>query len=223
MTNSPKANKHTEVGKVSPEWVKKNLGDEAYEKVMEYLEDDAINVIFTNNKGSQRVAMTSWIIAHRIGHALSRNDVDFVTRRQIQSYEESEKIIIEYFTEILKDGYGFPRKHNNSDSLRNDRLTQLGITKLGQAVCTFRSAREKNLRDWFEITNELFAQFLTTSNGIQFNSLPEFIQVGKSAYRLTTDKIMADELAYRLQNQISTLEIYFDSIMTESHNAIFVM
>lgn len=221
--NSPKANNHTEVGMVEPEWVKTNLGDEAYEKVLQYLDGDAVNVIFTNNKGDKRIPMTPWIIAHRMGHVLSRRELSYASRRQIQSYEESEKMIVETFTTILRQGYGFRKSHRSGASLINDRTSQIGMIKLAQEVCTFRSAREKIIRDWFEITNELFAQFLTTSKGIHFNSLPKYILVNRGRYSLVDDDLLVSDLQYTLDSLANGLYYMFDSIMMESHNRIFVM
>jgi hypothetical protein len=74
FVNSPAANRHTEVGQVSIDWVRENLGDEVADEINH--DDDAICVIFTNNKGDKRVNMTPWVMAHRISHVLSRPGVN---------------------------------------------------------------------------------------------------------------------------------------------------
>jgi hypothetical protein len=62
----PKVHTFTEVGEVSEEWVKKNLNLDIKPT------ENAITIIFTNNKGTEKVPLTSWIIAHRLGHAIRK-------------------------------------------------------------------------------------------------------------------------------------------------------
>src|SRR5882757_6312340 len=63
FVNSPKANKHMEEGKVSLGWVNDNLGEDVAKAVEQSTkkDNDTINIIFTNNKGSERKNMTGWI------------------------------------------------------------------------------------------------------------------------------------------------------------------
>ena len=50
FVNSPKARKHTEVGKVTMEWVQKNLGEDVATRIAGATElDNSVNIIFTNN------------------------------------------------------------------------------------------------------------------------------------------------------------------------------
>ena len=68
--NHKEAKNHIEVGLVDKEYIIKGFaetGDEIYKN----LKGDEINVIFTNNNGSEGVPMTGWIMAHRLGHAIN--------------------------------------------------------------------------------------------------------------------------------------------------------
>jgi len=50
FVNSKEADKFTEVGVVTLDWLKQNLGDEVYNAVAPNIDNDAINMVFTNNK-----------------------------------------------------------------------------------------------------------------------------------------------------------------------------
>ena len=67
LVNSPEGRKHTEVGEVSMEWLEKNMPETL--KSLK-INPDAVNVLFTNNKGNQKVPFTAWIMAHGLGRVL---------------------------------------------------------------------------------------------------------------------------------------------------------
>src|SRR5271170_7905000 len=82
MLKGPGASKYVEVGLVGPEF----LTNELKLKIVDNpktpneikIEPNAINVIYTQNTGAERVPMNYWIIAHRWGHALARYQKDEV-------------------------------------------------------------------------------------------------------------------------------------------------
>ena len=74
-----KASKHIEVGQVTPEWVKENLEVEIEPN------PENITVIFTQNTGTEKIHMTAWALAHRLGHAI----------RKVKEFEI-------YFTKIFR-------------------------------------------------------------------------------------------------------------------------
>jgi hypothetical protein len=176
FVNTKEAKNHTEVGLVNPEWVKTNLGDEVYAAIEKNLNQDHIQVIFTNNSGAERVPLTAWMMAHRLGHALARKNSMKESRSQ---YMNTSNHLINQMSQIMQY-YGkneFPdsegkltdRGYNDRSGARKNELTMLFFF---QTVCTFKSARDKNIRDWFEVLNELIAQYLTTGK-IKFNPAPK--------------------------------------------------
>lgn len=100
---------------------------------------NGINVIFTNNEGSERFALTPWIAAHRTVHALFEKDI------------ESFKILTSLFHSLINSGY--------RSLLIDDRLAKL---------VNFKSAKLKKLTNNQEFIVELFTNYLLTGD-VKFN------------------------------------------------------
>lgn len=227
FVNSPAANRHTEVGLVDMDWVREELGDDVADRVEpHYQEDYAVNVIFTNNKGSERIAMTPWIIAHRIAHAMARYDNKWNggnMQRQFYNYTLAEEQLIEQFSDIMKYGYGrtIPR---NPRGIMNNRDAQLMMKHFFHNVCTFRSARSGKIRDWFEVLHELFAQHVTTKEGVKFNTLPESFKAGRgNVVRTEKDDGEWSDTNDMLNSLANAMGYYFDEMMGEAEKGILVM
>lgn len=207
-----KARKHVEVGEVTPEWVQENLGENIPKN------EDAITVIFTNNTGDEKIPMTSWAIAHRLGHAIRRN----------QTFDEYlAKEIQRDFIGLLNDVYNV--KKTPEYGYRFDYEKEL--KGLYQAVGTMRSARQMNLRNANEFAYELVAQWLITGD-IKFNPLPrDFITRKRMAWgRPNHDKIwtrISDEdwkdWNYQLQNFADKYTYNLDSIFSGLVGKMYVM
>ena len=86
FVNLPGAGRHAEVGilKGGIGEVERRLGKQVADEVSRSNLEDAINVIFTNNNGAEKMVMTPWIIAHRIAHAFARVN----GRRENQPYKD---------------------------------------------------------------------------------------------------------------------------------------
>jgi len=223
FVNTPKGNKHTEVGAVDLDWVRQNLGDEVADKVEpNYQQDGEVSVIFTNNKGSARINMTPWIMAHRMGHAFARPNGGFGRgmQRQFHSYHEAVNAINSTFQTILQDVYGVKSYDGKGFWGPKERRDQLLMKHLSHALGTFKSARDKNLRDYFEIYNELFAQYLITGK-VTLNELPRTLKIGRDAL------YVRDSEAYEEMKDLGslerTLEYYFDELLSEAGHYILVM
>lgn len=217
FVNSPQANKHTEVGGVSLEWVRENLGDEVADKVEpNYQAQNEVNIIFTNNKGAERIPMTPWIVAHRMGHAFARFKSKGwgLEKRQFRSYQEIVEAIGDYFKMLFYEVYSVNFKSGKTGPENRDH--QLLMKHLAHNIGTFKSARDKNLRDFFELYNELFAQYLITGE-VKFKELPK----GRRTITVRNEEAYEElkDLTY-LEN---TLEYYFGEMLSEAENYILVM
>ena len=178
--NSKEAKDHVELGRRGIDWVRQNLGDEVANAVEPNVgEEGHVNVIFTNNRGDQGKPMTAWMMAHRIAHSMARPEG---RGNQFPSYKEAANTIAWHMSSIMEDGYGKQNYPHDDDRLnrtflpnRDDgkvRVEQLMLKHFFTKVCTFKSARDNNLRDYFEVLNELFAQYVTTGK-IKFNKAPQ--------------------------------------------------
>jgi len=217
---SYKASKHKEVGRVSIDWVKENLGEDINPK------EDAITVIFTNNTGDEKIPMTAWAVAHRLGHAIRKENI---------FDEYFYKKINKDFKEILYYVYGLKFKEYGDSGYNYYNDTPPGLVEkykkaLFTAVGKMKSARDNNLRNSNEFIYELVAQYIIKGK-IQFNDLPRSLILdrrmawGKPNY---TQKSIVDEEAYKeynaqMHNNAEAYEHYLDSVFGGLVNKIFVM
>lgn len=151
FVNSPAAGRHAEVGEVNMQWVNDNLGEEVAKAIN--TENEAINIVFTNNKGAQRVNMTPWIMAHRISHVMTRpSSKNYIT--------DSFGMFLRFMAEDVFPLYGinkFPRSYNQFlSNPEAQKILQLFMYATG----SFKSARDKKLRNGVEALHELFAQYI---------------------------------------------------------------
>jgi hypothetical protein len=215
---SYKASKYIGEGQVSLDWVKQNLEIEIKPK------EDHITIIFTNNRGDEKIPMTAWAIAHRLGHAIGKENI----------FEEYfRKQVNKDFNEILKYVYGLdPWNRNNYQ--QNHFLPYNNEDKykkaLFMAVGKMKSARENNLRNSNEFIYELVAQHIVTGK-IRFNDLPRNLILekrmawGKPNYKTKNiiDEEMYQEYNAQLHNNAQVYEHYLDNVFGSIVNKIFVM
>lgn len=224
FVNSAKANKHTEIGLVKLPWVEQNLGKE----VADAISDDAegITIIFTNNKGAERLPFTGWIMAHRIAHVLGR--YDWGQQPHNQAFKDAHNELLETTARILADAYGIPNLPYRESKMNQDRRAQLLFREFFHAIGTFRSARNGQLRDWFEMINELFAQYLTTGT-IKFNPIPKtFGKRGAFGRPSSQGSFKGTEFDFGYYNEYldylaSSLQEHFDEAIRHAKGRIWVM
>lgn len=160
FVNSAKANKHTEVGQVDPNFPIMELGIEDFTH-----SPDAITIVFTNNKGDMRKPMTAWIIAHRMGHAA----------RRIQAYEYFQQETLSGLRQLAKEFYNLTIETNYG--YVSKPLEEKKLSRLFYAIGTMKSARDRNLPRPYEIFHELFAQYLIQGS-VKLNPPPDAINLG---------------------------------------------
>ena len=214
----PNASKHVELGRVTPEDVENKLGIK-WGKDIPIPDDESITVIFTNNAAAEKVPLTAWTIAHRIGHSFSAT----FRRNGRQDITYYEKEIDSALSGLLRYGYGIEVKqinllYSNEYYMRN----------LKESIGTFRSARMKKLNRPGEFLYECFAQYLLSKDEITFNPCPEVLTSSNrkawgrdvsGKYRLR-DADDAVEYLEQLKNALSQY-CYF---LLESHRgAICIM
>lgn len=221
---SSKAYKHIEVGEVTPEWVKNNLDVDIQPR------EGAITVIFTQNMGAEKIPMTAWTIAHRLGHAV-RRDENF--ERYLTKEVERD------FRELLREVYGIDRRksyhsygYGGGYGYEFDpRRDEKELKAFAHAVGTMRSARQSNLRNFYEFIFELVAQWIITGK-IKFNPLPRSLVLRKRmAWGRPADEVKSSRLNDMelnewneiLQGYAEKYEYYLDSIFVGLVGKIYVM
>ena len=219
---SSMARKQVEVGEVKPDWVKENLGIDIEPK------ESAITVIFTQNTGAEKIPMTAWTIAHRLGHAIRRDKI-------FEQYFAKE--IMKDFRELLKEVYGIDKKYSYAPGggygggYGNSQIDEKDLRALAHAVGTMRSARQNNLRNFFEFVYELVAQWIITGN-VKFNPLPMSLILKKrmawgrpsnDTKRSKLDDIAHEDWNETLRGYADKYEHYLDSVLSGLEGRIFVM
>jgi hypothetical protein len=233
FVNSPEAGRHHEVGEVTPAWLQSNMPKAAKEIK---IKQGAINVIFTNNKGAERVPMTAWVIAHRLCHALYRGSGGGNGTGHVGSeiVDIRDQIIMTSST-ILKN-YGIQTADSHRKLYRETGFTNTtntynspkNLRDFYHAIGTMKSARDANIRNELEFVMELFAQYIITGK-ITFNKLPRSFNVGKPAwgkyqqvyYRGTPMDFDIDEGS--LETLAEVLTDMFENLLHMCVGRIFVM
>jgi hypothetical protein len=226
--NLPQANKSEfkERGMVSPDFLSDNIP-----KLWNMLEDrhragivdptNGVNVLFIGNYGVNKVPMTPWIMAHRLGHAIQSSALGrFGGQNRVREFYhwvEAEKEIERVTKEIFKEVYNFDyRRHSGTRGyFWNDPL----VARFFENIGTMRSARQNNLGGRpYEFLYELFAQYTTTGT-IVFRELPKFMNYkGRASLRMQNpeeDIEYGDMMLNRGLDMM--LGDYFDSCL---HNAV---
>lgn len=220
FVNKQGAGKHREEGEVSLDYVKKSLGEDVAKEIINHSGDnDTITVIFTNNVADKKIPMTPWIIAHRLGHVFARKNG---VAEWSNVYHQAERFLLEQ-TSMIFEYYGrsdyFPRHRRN---MMGEREKQLAFRAFFTKIATFRSARKNQIRDWFEVMNELIAQYLTTGK-ITFNEPPRHFGSKYSGYFNVKDDEDYQDAKDLVEGLARSMEWMIDDILGSCVNKIFIM
>lgn len=165
FVKKPNAWKYSERGVVDASYIKSNLGLEAGKDFPEPT-GNQITIIFTNNSAAEKVPLTPWTIAHRIGHSFAAT-----FRRQnnggILSHSTNE---ISRILQKILSCYGIT---DNSNGLMFS--SEYYIRDFYQKIGKFRSARTGQLIRPPEFYHEAFAYWLLHDGDLDFNDPPEHL------------------------------------------------
>jgi len=210
FVKQPGASKFQQVGEVTPEWVKQNLNLDIQPN------PDNFTIIFTNNKGGEKMPMTAWLIAHRMGHAVSRTHY----------WDNFTNELQRDFIRILKEAYHYDYGQWDDGARKRDEDMLLS---LAYEVCTMRSARQRNLLRFYELNYEMLAQRLLTGK-IKFNKLPRCLNsslkmawgrpTGRQYCGNPADLAEWDEV---LENYADQYAYLLDAVIQSNLGKIFVM
>ena len=213
FVKQPNARLQSELGQVTSDFVKEKFGLTVGEDIKDPSENEEITIIFTNNSAAERIPLTPWTIAHRIGHAFQATERKKYRNSALDSH-------LKYIDNILKDIFDscynydvLSNKINRSVLLNGDYILRDFLENIG----TFRSARLKKLPRTFEFFFECFAQWLLSNGNLKFNDFPKVLKSsnrkawGKDTgrYYKLTDEDLADnyksDLTYAFENAFREL------------------
>jgi hypothetical protein len=207
---SPEGRKVVNVGEVGHDYLVKTLKLKEEDFPAEF---DTITVIFTNNFAAERIPMTGWMIAHRLGHALTKTRGG---QPNLQFNRKADSVMKE-IGNLMVMAYGL--QNYDKESSRKYLLQVLN------SIGTFASARKNLIDRPFEFFHELFAQHLLEGQ-IRFNPFPDRVvnryNWGNPDHRLSSSagRREADE---RLIGVAKELDGFFDTFLDECMGRIYVM
>lgn len=178
--------------------------------------EDSITIIFTNNEGGDKVPMTGWMIAHRFGHALQREN-DYL-------FKELSDYVINSLTRMLKEFYRV--EVSRMPSYKTIIPPRGLMRKLCNAIGTTRSSREGRTANEYEFIYELICQYLLTKNKVVFNrNLPRVMHGAKSRKYYLVRQIDGEDITEVIDSDLSGFEelcnYYIDNLINSSVNKIF--
>lgn len=194
-----------ETGVVDLEFVRKYFGDEVADKI----NPSSCTVIYTNNYGDEKVMMTGWILAHRLGHAIINGNSE-LSKEMKYFISEAERI----WTRLLDTVFSYqtPYRLDYSNWDRNEDIKRALFNSLG----TMRSAREGKISRPSEFYFELFAQYLLKGK-ITFNDIPNTLILKRVNSKLNASNpdildMVNDDMEYYIEELENLLEILISKL-----------
>jgi len=217
FSNIPGTAKSTELGAVDEATVRSIFGAAA-DQILEGHED-AITVVFLGNYGDQRVMMTPWIMAHRIGHAIQATG----RRKGMDQWRTVEQHFFKAINQKLAEVYGKPIARD-MHSYYLDYRRSSEYNALFNAIGTQRSSREGQINRPYEFMYEMFAQYIQTGT-VTLNPFPA--QLGYGRYVFGNQSQMKargdDDLKQAAETLGYDMQLLFGDVLSMCNGQIFLM
>jgi len=218
MVSTKEGWKYSEVGEVDPYFIRDKL------KLDIPINDDNITIFYTSNKGAEKIPTTAWTLAHRFGHALRRS-----SKGSNYEYSELEKLLQRMIDNVADKIYRKSLKTSKYEYNQNTKNIREMQRQVAHALGTFKSARDRKLRNVFEFTNEVIAQYIITGKVVFNREFPKILPTyftwgtpqGPHSVQITP------ELQEEIDNTISDFETeiyaWVDNLVDSANGKIFVM
>lgn len=216
--------KFKESGTKTPEEIKQIFGKDA-EKILNGHEN-AITIVYIGNTGSERVMLTPWMMAHRLGHTIQVSN----RRGQNDDWSKAESYFFKSVNDVLEMLYSKTARASSYTKSQIKWDMSPEYNALFNAIGTQRSSRSNQIKRPYEFLYELFAQYLQ-SGQVTLGPMPVSLGYGRKAWGRPTkymnvqpeyrDDVLArqqesDRLAARLTSM-------FDSVLKSSVGNIYLM
>lgn len=207
------------------DWVKENLNIDITP------DEETITMIYA---GNDDMAMSGWILAHRMAHAI----------RGTYEFAMFNNELTEAMRDVLQHVYRRDTRRTSSYIGNQFALGPSGedepmYTALARAMGTMRSARDKTLIRPAEFAFEVVAQYLIQGKefipsilrnfSLAFNDLPSQLSWGRKAWGQPTNYLNADPDEkeewndHIKENLPGVLEYYLSELFTSLEGKIFFM
>lgn len=218
FSNIPGTGKYSEYGPMRKEVVQEIFGSHA-EQIIQGSED-AITVVFVGNSGADKVMLTPWMMAHRLGHAIQAGQR---AGRAHGAWNDAERHFFSAINRMLMDYYG---KQSVSTQGRMNAGSSAEYNALFNAIGTQRSSRTGQIRRPYEFLYEIFAQYLGTGH-VTLKPLPQRQEYGRKAWghsqrALNMNPSLRDE-ANASETLAYDMELMFGDVLSSMVGQILVM
>lgn len=209
--------KWVEHGEIHREDLPNVVGVANTQRILSGQSDDNITVVYTNNFAAERIPLTPWMMAHRMGHTLRRRSNVWIT---------VEKHLWKGINEILFQYYGIQQLQYKNDIIYDPYITEIYRVFINN-IGTMHSARNNQIKRITEFIYELFAQYLNNGE-ITFNNPPQRLLSNIKAWgRSTTLCHLNPDLEIEAKQSLETLsydiELLFNDVMSNATGKIFIM
>jgi hypothetical protein len=220
FVKTPGMRKHLQAGEVSEDYLK------SLRVEMPPINRSNITIFFTNNVAAEKMPLTPWTVAHRIGHVAT----------SLESYQKFMQHVERDFNELLKNIYGLEKPSSYGyDEKSAEKLMnhEKFIRQLMMSLGTMRSAREKSIFRSGEFIHELFAQAII-KNKIEFDEdIPKQLITkyawgqpswdGSISSKIHKDEFWMEETVAKIQSNASFYKTQVNLVLKEMVGKIFVM
>jgi hypothetical protein len=208
-----------ETGEVTPEKLVEIVGKDNAQRILAGQGPDNITIIFTNNTGAERIPLTAWMMAHRIGHAMRTWSLGGPPAAK--SWDTVTRHFWRDLNRILGDYYRIPNTTPIQNA--NPEIYRAIIDAIG----TMRSARQRTITRPAEFIYEMFAQYLNTGE-VTFNPAPATLLSrrhawGRPHHIRSIDKLNQQEANQALETLSHDMELLFNDVMSNALGRIYVM
>lgn len=196
--------------------------------------ENAITIVFMGNSGDDKVMLTPWVMAHRLGHAIqatvSKGDRprSYPGTPSMTGWKEADKYWYAKTTELLRDVYSLGGESPSYGNFGRGFNLTAHASALFNAIGTQRSSRENKIKRPYEFMYEMFAQYLKTG-AVKLNPLPRIWGYGHQAWGNHTQHLKAkpeisdQDLADMSDMFANDMSIMFSSALAECEGKIFLM
>ena len=217
FSNIPGTANRKEIGPVDHAYVESVFGEQAQQIING--SEDAITVVFLGNSGADKVMMTPWIMAHRLGHAIQAGAR---SQRVWTQWGEAERHFFGSINQTLTDVY---RKDTRARDINYDKAAEYNA--IFNAIGTQRSSRENQIKRPYEFLYEIFAQYIKDGK-VTLNPFPKSLGYGRQAWGNPTKYMGAhqmtdEELADMAETLSNDMGYMFSDVLSECVGKIFLM
>ena len=232
FVNGEKPDYERVIGPVTGKQLHTKLGPTIAKHIMDERQSDrsVIHAVFTHNEGAQLIAMTPWIVFHRLGHMLIEDGYT--------SKNETFKKIFKLTSDFIYTYYDTPELRAAGHDVRMAVDTKLrtsgvknGVSMIQHSahqtlfhsfwsnVGDWNSARSNKIAHFGEVIFEMFACYLYKGS-VMVRDIPDSFTVLNNEF---VKSIGDDDVAFGMEVLISEINEIFKNILNESKHRIYML